>query len=225
MLQQTQVGRVVEKYQSFLAQFPTIDILAATPLSEVIKSWSGLGYNRRARYLHEAVKQLSRASEPWSIEDLSVCKGIGYNTAAAVLVYAYNQAVPFIETNVRTVLIHHFMADAEKVDDKILLKYMESVLDHEHPREFMWAMMDYGNYLKSAVGNLSRQSKHYTKQSTFVGSKRQLRGEILRQLAAGHKTKSELQTVITDERLEEILTALEVDGLIVHMSDDFRLAT
>src|SRR4030095_9666003 len=118
MLQQTQVKRVIPKYQSFLKRFPTIQSLANAPLSEVLSEWSGLGYNRRAKYLHDAAKQLVSKVGPWKLEDLTECKGIGHNTAVAVLVYAYNRPLVFIETNIRTVCIHHFFNDKENITDK-----------------------------------------------------------------------------------------------------------
>lgn len=223
MLQQTQVSRVIEKYQQFLERFPTMQDLAAAPLADVLIVWSGLGYNRRARYLHDAAKQLPDSKHAWQMTDLEACKGIGHNTAAAVITYAYNQAVPFMETNVRTVLIHHFLPDQEAVDDRTLMTIMAEVLDYEHPREFMWAMMDYGSYLKATIGNVSRQSKLYTKQSAFQGSARQIRGEVLRQLASGSKSEAELRAEIVDDRLMEILGKLEVDGLISHRKNLFSL--
>lgn len=223
MLQQTQVSRVTSKYESFLDRFPTIQSLADAPLAEVLIAWSGLGYNRRAKYLHEAAKQLALLPTPWQLTDLTNCKGIGYNTAAAVITYAHNQALPFIETNVRTVLIHHFFNDAVAVGDRELIPILEAVLDREHPREFMWAIMDYGSHLKTTVGNLSRQSKHYAKQSTFEGSVRQLRGAVLRKLAEGEQSERALLEVLADDRLPGVLADLVQEGLVSRTGDKFVL--
>lgn len=225
MLQQTQVSRVIGKYEQFLKDFPTLDDLASASLADVLVAWSGLGYNRRAKYLHDAANQLSCKKTPWTLADLEACKGIGHNTAAAVITYAFNQAIPFIETNVRTVLIHHFWADQEAVDDRTLMTAMEAVLDYEHPREFMWAMMDYGSHLKATVGNVSRQSKHYAKQASFQGSVRQIRGEVLRQLALSSLTEQALSLVINDSRLPEVLSKLEAEGLITRQENKFVLGT
>lgn len=223
MLQQTQVTRVKEKYRQFIERFPTIKDLASAPLSDVLVMWSGLGYNRRAKYLHDAARHLVQVDNTWTLADLESCKGIGHNTAAAVLTYAYNQPIAFIETNVRTVLIHCFFQEEEGIADQKLMPIMEVVLDREHPREFMWAMMDYGSYLKSTVGNKSRQSKHYAKQSTFEGSARQVRGEVLRQLAKGAKSEHDLQGIISDTRLFSILPKLEADGLISRQGNKYVL--
>jgi A/G-specific adenine glycosylase len=223
MLQQTQAPRVVPKYKSFLKRFPDVQSLADAPLAEVLGEWSGLGYNRRAKYLQEAAKQLVGKKQPWSLEDLVACKGIGYNTAAAVVTYAYDQPVPFIETNVRTVYIHHFFADKEGVDDKDILPLVEETLDHEHPREWCWALMDYGVQLKRTVGNASRSSKHYTKQSEFHGSKRQIRGQVLRLLGSGSRNQTQLTQAITDKRLGAVLKDLLSDGLITKQGGSYRL--
>lgn len=214
MLQQTQVPRVIPKYHAFLGKFPTIQTLATAKLGDVLRVWSGLGYNRRAKYLHEAAKILQRKPRPWTAEDLKDCKGIGKNTAAAVCVYAYNQPLIFIETNIRTVYIHHFFHGRPKVADKELAPLLEASLNPEHPREFMWALMDYGTYLKKLVGNLGSHSKHYAKQSAFAGSNRQIRGQVLRLLGQGPLSPAELQKQLSDSRLMTVVSALEHEQLI-----------
>lgn len=200
MLQQTQVARVIPKYDAFLDAFPSVSELAGAPLSEVLRYWSGLGYNRRAKYLHDAARQL-QDKQVWTLEDLTSCKGIGHNTAAAVVVYAYNQAVPFIETNVRTVYIHHFFQDQSDVHDSDIQKVLEATFDQEHPREFAWALMDYGSHLKQTVGNASRYSRHYVKQPTFEGSLRQIRGQVLKALVQQPHSPQDLHALLPDDRL------------------------
>lgn len=223
MLQQTQAGRVIPKYQQFIERFPDQHSLAQAPLADVLVAWSGLGYNRRARYLHEAAKRLGATPQPWSYDDLVACKGIGPNTAAAICVYAYNVPLVFIETNIRTVFIHHFFSGSAAVHDKELLPYISETLDREYPREWYWALMDYGVQLKSTVGNAARSSKHYAKQSKFEGSRRQVRGRVLRELASGVRTSAELAEVIPDERLAAVLQELRRDGLISVQGDQLSL--
>lgn len=223
MLQQTQATRVIPKYQAFLARFPDVNSLATAPLAAVLSEWSGLGYNRRAKFLHEAAKQLATKPEPWTLKDLVQCKGIGHNTAAAVLVYAYNQPWAFIETNIRTVFIHHFFPDTVDVTDKDLLPIVEQAIDKEHPREWNWALMDYGVYIKASVGNLSRFSKHYAKQTTFSGSKRQVRGQVLRLLKDSDMSLAEMTNSISDDRLQGVLTDLKKEGLISEAAGTFHL--
>lgn len=224
MLQQTQALRVIPKYDAFLERFPNLEALARAALADVLREWSGLGYNRRAKYLHDAAKFLLDIPEPWELTSLTACKGIGHNTASAVLIYAYNQPLSFIETNIRTVFIHHFFNDQEQVADTEILSLVTQALDKEHPREFYYALMDYGTFLKKTVGNSSRQSKHYAKQSRFEGSLRQIRGEVLRQLMTEAQSSQKLKKLVKDQRLPMVLDSLVKDGLIIKRTGRYSLA-
>lgn len=226
MLQQTQVPRVIPKYHEFLAAFPDFRQLASAELGDVLRVWSGLGYNRRAKFLWQAaqrVVQQHRGMLPHDYEQLVALPGIGPNTAGAILAYAYNQPTVFLETNIRTVYIHHFFPDTEAVTDKALRALLEQTVDHEHPREWYWALMDYGSYLKQTAGNAARRSKHYVRQSSFEGSRRQVRGAVLRALKAGSLTIPELKQVIADERLVSVLQDLESEQLIRKARGRYRL--
>ena len=106
MLQQTQVDRVIPKFDAFITRFPDEAALAAASLADVLTLWSGLGYNRRAKYLHDAAKMIMAEFSgifPTTYDELVKLPGVGPNTAGAIMTYAYNQPVVFIETNVRTV--------------------------------------------------------------------------------------------------------------------------
>src|SRR6056297_2075654 len=120
MLQQTQVDRVIPKYQAFIRVFPNAKRLAAATLGDVLTLWQGLGYNRRAKLLWQCAQVItSERRGRWSktYTELQQLPGVGPYTAAAVLAFAYNEAVPLIETNVRTVYLHHFFADDTDVTD------------------------------------------------------------------------------------------------------------
>ncbi len=224
MLQQTQVNRVIEKYNQFLKVFPDISSLAAANLGAVLTLWSGLGYNRRAKYLHESAKAVMQAgSFPVTLEALKALPGVGHNTAAAILVYAYNQPIPFIETNIRTVYIHHFFEDQSEVSDKELLPVVSASIDRQNPREFFWALMDYGTHLKQTEGNVSRRSAHYSRQSAFTGSLRQVRGRVLKLLAVQPVSRDQLLMQISDTRISEVLQALSQEGLITEEDGMFTL--
>jgi len=216
MLQQTQVSRVIPKFKEFTARFPDIKTLAEASLSDVLVVWSGLGYNRRAKFLHEAAQKI--VSEhigkiPDTLSGLVTLPGIGPNTAGAILTYAHNQPVAFIETNIRSVLFHHFFTnDDAKVSDKELVVIAEQVLDQDSPREWHWALMDYGTYLKKTAGGRLDSSKHYKKQSPLKGSLREMRGRILKALTAGESSAAALQA---DERYELAIESLARDGLII----------
>lgn len=227
MLQQTQVGRVIPKYQQFLEQFPTIEALAAAPLADVLQAWSGLGYNRRAKFLWQAahyVQTQCAGAFPQTIPALVALPGVGKNTAGAIATYAFNTKEAFIETNIRTVFIHHFFADQTEVSDAALLPHITDALQAvkvpRTPRDWYWALMDYGTYLKQTVGNLSRSSKTYSRQSTFEGSKRQVRGRVLRALAEKPQTASDLAMLVSDDRLPAVLTDLVRENMI--FEDDGR---
>ena len=226
MLQQTQVGRVLPKYKAFVRHFPSVESLAAAPLADVLGEWSGLGYNRRAKFLHAAAQMVARefgGRLPDSLEELTKLPGLGRNTAGAILAYAFNRPVVFVETNVRTVFIHHFFADRESVDDKELLPLVEQTCDAEHPREWYWALMDYGTHLKQTAGNNVAQSRHYVRQSKFEGSRRQVRGRILKRLVGGSQPIAELLAQEVDERTADVLGDLKREGFIEERGGQIRL--
>lgn len=225
MLQQTQVDRVVPKFETFITAFPTVESLAAASLADVLRLWSGLGYNRRAKYLHDAAKQINTLEIfPQTTKDLQMLPGIGKNTAGAIMAYSFNKPSVFIETNVRTVYLHHFFPDGDKVADRQIEELLERTVNPKHPREFYWALMDYGAWLKrQGVGRI-QQSKHYKKQSPLKGSVREVRGEIVRQLSRMDSAESELrQQLPADERFIPALEGLIKDGLVARQSGKLHL--
>lgn len=226
MLQQTQVERVLPKYLAFLERFPYISSLAVAGLGDVLALWVGLGYNRRAKYLHAAAQIIVMdyaGQVPQDIQDLSLFPGIGKNTAAAIVAYAYNKPVVFVETNIRSVYMHHFFASQNDVHDKDISELVEQTLDTENPREWYWALMDYGTYLKKTHGNNIRQSRHYVRQSTFDGSRRQIRGKIIRLLTEKPHSLLELETTIADKRFMSVLADLLKEELIEQSGDRLSL--
>lgn len=232
MLQQTQVDRVVPKYKTFLKQFPTVQKLAAAPLGDVLMAWQGLGYNRRAKLLHECAQVVVhnfKGRFPRDFEALKALPGIGPYTAGAICAFAYDQAVPLIETNIRTVFIHHFFHDETDVSDSELVRYIALTMDYKHPREWYWALMDYGSYVKKTVGNLNTKSKHYVKQSRFQGSDRQIRGAIIRALSEESVLSvRKLHNVLKDFediRIDAQLQLLEEEGFIQKTKHSYSLAT
>ena len=172
MLQQTQVPRVIEKYKEFLGLFPTVHVLSHARLSEVLRAWSGLGYNRRGKYLHDAAKVIANEFDG-SVHDATADKklpGMGPYTRAAVRVFAFNEPHTLLETNIRAVYIHHFHSSILQnavIADKELVPIMEAAAQNQDPREWHWALMDYGTHLKKLHKNPARKSAHYLKQSKF----------------------------------------------------------
>lgn len=227
MLQQTQVDRVIPKFNAFIQRFPDEASLAEAPLADVLRLWSGLGYNRRAKYLHEAAQGITNEGGgrfPDTREGLLALPGVGPGTAGAILTYAFNEPVAFIETNVRTVYFHHFFADRMMVNDKELSPVVERTIDREHPREFYWALMDYGTWLKKNGTGKNSQSAHYKKQSPLRGSIREVRGQIVTLLTQGDKSRQELERSFgSDGRFEKALAGLVTDGLVQQTENMFHL--
>lgn len=185
MLQQTQTNRVIDKYEQFLIHFPTIKSLSEATLKNVLTQWQGLGYNRRGMYLHRLAQDIMQKydgiipKDPIILEQLP---GIGYATARSICAFAFNMPTIFIETNIRAVYLHTFFPQSNSVDDKQLMPLIKQTIDTSNPREWYYALMDYGVMLKKVFKNPSRKSKHHTIQSKFDGSDRQIRGQIIRLL-------------------------------------------
>ncbi len=220
MLQQTQVSRVLEKYGQFIRRFPTMRSLALAPLGDVLAAWQGLGYNRRALALKRlAAEVVARYGGrlPDCREALEALPGIGEATAGAIMAYAFNTPAVYIETNIRTVYIHHFFKDRANVRDEALIPYIEKTLDRKDPREWYYALMDYGVYLKSVMPDPARRSSRYRTQPRFKGSDRQLRGKVLKLLTARRRmTRRALYRALEEDarRLDRITGALVKEGLI-----------
>lgn len=174
MLQQTQVSRALLKYKEFLKQFPSLQVLSRASQRDVLLVWQGLGYNRRALALHKLAKETRKI--PKSIKELEKLPGVGPYTAGAIAVFAFDQPVVMIETNIRRVFIHEF----KETHDRNILKLVAETIDQKRPREWYYALMDYGVMLAGIVPNPNRRSAHYTRQSKFEGSNRQVRGAIIR---------------------------------------------
>lgn len=184
MLQQTQTSRVLKKYESFISTFPDFKTLAESPLINVLKAWQGLGYNRRAVALHKIAQIVIadyKGELPSSDKELIQLPGIGPYTASAIKAIAFNQPAVLIETNIRTVYILFFFPDQETVSDKEIRPLVSATLDITNPREWYYALFDYGSMLKKRV-NLNERSAHFHQQSVFEGSNREMRSNILRSL-------------------------------------------
>lgn len=215
MLQQTQTERVVEKYNRWLEVFPTVESLAQASFVQVLEQWVGLGYNRRARFLHQcaqAIVQEHNGQVPKDAAVLQTLPGIGPYTAAAVSTFAYNKPHAFIETNIRAVYIFFFFKDKETVSDKDLFPQIKASLYTENPRLWYYALMDYGAALKKVIVNPNRKSKHYTKQSQFEGSVRQARGAVIRSLTG--QNGQAYTELYANTRTEQPLFDKALEGLI-----------
>lgn len=231
MLQQTQVERVLPFHKAFLKEFSDVKALASAPLASVLIRWQGLGYNRRAKMLHETAKTVVKdyaGKMPNTVEALERLPGVGHYTARAVAAFAYNEDVILIETNLRTAVTHHFFPNEEKVSDKQVLLILEKVFRKGTSREWYSALMDYGAFLKRSGVRINTKSKTYTKQSAFVGSGREARGAILRALSKEPKTEPFLTSLLGPERSEQVaiqLQKLAKEGFIERKKNKYRLVS
>ncbi len=261
MLQQTQVHRVLAKFSTWIKRFPNWQTLADASTKEVLKEWSGLGYNRRALFL-KRIAEIVISNKEYSFllqtkpatksnfsktehfnqqeyEKLTGLPGIGPNTAGSILAFAFNIPHPFIETNIRSVFIHHFFPDIEKkegkkackkISDAEIFPLIEKSLNAAikkgyfkgNSREWYWALMDYGSYLKKNMPNPSRKSVHHVKQKAFKGSNRELRSKILKLIMKRSQTREMIEgqlkvgaNIYANEQVEKNLDALVKEGFII----------
>lgn len=226
MLQQTQVERVIAFYEAWMKEFPSAKTLAKAPLSKVLRAWQGLGYNRRAKNLHAAAKAIAKDGFPKTVEGIEALPGVGPYTARAVAAFAFNEDVVFVETNIRTVVMHHAFSRKKEVADREILTVLEAALPKGKAREWYSALMDYGAHLKRSGLRLNAKAKGYKKQSTFKGSKREARGAILKALVKGPRDAAFLVDLLGPSRraqMRELLASLTQEGMIELTRGKFRL--
>lgn len=223
MLQQTQVARVQVKFAEFIATFPTFEALAAATQDQVVALWTGLGYNRRARFLHQIAQHVAQHGVPKTQKEWQALPGIGENTAGAIMAYVYNEPVVYVETNIRTVVIHTFFQDALSVEEQQIQHIVAQTVDTEDARHWYWAMMDYGADLKARGYRYNGRMRTYKKQPALKGSVREVRGAIVALLGERHEVTLGELTERFDDRLEAALAGLKKDGIITQVKEIFSL--
>jgi len=143
MLQQTQVKTVLEQYYfPFLERFPTLNDLANASVDDVLKAWEGLGYYSRARNLHKSA-QICQTNLPSTAQELEKLAGIGKSTAHAIASFAFDEALPILDANVKRILYRYFAL--KKVTDRELWEYSYRLFDPNNAYDFNQAMMDIGS--------------------------------------------------------------------------------
>ncbi len=221
MLQQTQVSRVLPKYTYWMKKYPTRKALAYANLQEILTIWQGLGYQRRAKALLTIAKNVSHISK--SFNDLLALPGVGRYTASAVCAFAYNTfGHPLLETNIRTVLIEYLYTHKEYVNDEELYTDLINIELHKDvqaagAREWYYALMDFGAYLKTKDVSHNIKSAHHVRQSPYKGSFRELRAKVL--FAITHN-----DPLPQDERVEKVLVDLSREKYIVCKQSKYQLA-
>jgi A/G-specific adenine glycosylase len=230
MLQQTQTDRVIPYWERWMRLWPSPQDLALSSLEAVMREWSGLGYNRRARYIRDCAGVIVKDHKgrvPETPGELQTLPGIGSYTAGAVACFGYNYPAVFIETNIRAAALHFFFQGREGVKDSEVFPILEAALDRENPRRWYWAFMDYGAALKKLTANPNRKSAHYVRQSPFEGSFRRLRGIVIRTLAfQGPATAEDLsrRTGIGQEDIYRAAESLEKNLMVAENKGVYSIA-
>jgi A/G-specific adenine glycosylase len=215
MLQQTQVARVLERYPAWLERWPTPAALAAAPAADVLRAWSGLGYNRRALNLQNAARRVVELGEfPREIAELERLPGIGPYTARAIACFAFGAQVTALDTNVRRVL------------ERAL-----GTTDVVPPPGLAWewnqALFDLGAQvclariprcdrcpLAGACPSRGQTFAPLRRQSRFEGSRRQRRAALVRALSAGPLAEGGYDRDVVDSLLADGLAVRRADGLL-----------
>ena len=242
MLQQTQASRVTPAFDRFIARFPTLAALAAAPLGAVLREWSGLGYNRRARDLHRIARACAPTGLPRTVAELDALPGIGAYTAGAIACFAFGQRVAFADTNIQRVLGRFFLGrrgtNTEAVElDARAMPTRDTDLWHH-------ALMDLGATIckpaplcavcplnadcrlgiaRSRGESRSKADAIAHRPAAYSDSDRRIRGAIVRALTARDLTVKALEKEIGDERVGRLTELLVADGLVEPVGRRYRL--
>ncbi len=236
MLQQTQVARVVPKYQHFLGEFPDAYALSKASDADVLAAWQGLGYWRRALNLKKTAAEVVQkygGEFPRDTMSLQEFPGIGPYTAGAVACFAFGSAQAFLDTNIRRVYLHFFFPGDEAVSDDEIVAIAQEAVWKQDPREWHYAVFDYGALVLKDK-SLNRRSSRYHKQSAFNGSFRSYRTKAVRyilrrpdKLVARNDLEELLRRQIHVDGQSwspsQIMTALVKDGLIKESGDSYAI--
>jgi len=219
MLQQTQVSRVLPKFTVWMKKYPTLEKLSQASLTDILLLWQGLGYQRRAKALLMLAKTTTRL--PKTESELIALPGIGPYTAGAIMAFAYDKESLMLETNIRTALINAFHMRKKDIDDTLLKKDLQRLLQQPEvkvlgARHWYYALMDYGAFLKTKQISHNKKVKGYRPQTKYEGSDRKLRAEILFAITKGTKLPE-------DNRVPALLRILAKEGFIVATSDTWSI--
>ncbi len=226
MSQQTQIGRVVQKYNEWIAELPTLSTLAHAPQSTVLRLWSGLGYNRRALFLHKTAKEIEkRRNWPQGEKEFLLLPGIGKYTASALLCFAFHKQISVIDTNIRKVITVHFFSGVLP-SEKEIEEVAAQLVPKGRAEEWNQALMDYAGV------ELKQHKIPIPKQSKLLGSDRYYRGKTLKYLVKKEKETREkllshfvfLGYPCEEGRYEKILLGMEKEGFIHIKGEEVFLA-
>lgn len=224
MLQQTQVSRVIDYYTKWMEKWPSVESLAKESYKNVLTAWIGLGYNRRAMYLHNTSKIIFEEFDGdvlVAMNHYDILPGIGLYTSKAVQIFAANEDIATVDTNIRRIFIKEFQLN-ETISDKDLFKIAKRCLPKGKSRDWHNALMDYGAmYLTSRKTGI----KPKTQQSKFKGSDRQIRGKILRLLLSEEQSSYQLEEKLdlNTKRLINILNKMMKEKTISKTNNHYHI--
>jgi A/G-specific adenine glycosylase len=247
MLQQTPAARVMGPWRQFLATYPTPGDLATAPLADVLTSWRGLGYHRRARDLQRAAAQIVErhaGAVPDDLGALRALAGVGEYTARAVASFAFGARVAVVDTNVGRVLARAVAGRPLSVREARDLA--DAMLGRRRSARFNQALIDLGArfcrprarcadcpiatdcaWRARGGEDPSPSSAHVTRpQAPFGGSDRQWRGRVIERLREGPATTRQMRRHLADldpARRRRVLAALVADGLVTRGTDGYDL--
>jgi len=229
MLQQTRAERVIPYWENWMKIWPRPKALADASMEDALRAWSGLGYNRRCRYLKDSTAIIVNENNgrvPETPQALLLLPGIGSYISSAIACFAYNFPAVFIETNIRSAVIHNFFPGRNDVRDSEIIPILEVALDRDDPRTWHYALMDYGAFLKKTTANPGRRSAHYTRQSPFSGSFRQARGKVIKALVSKGQCSAEelkLESGLEDKKLYDVLEKLKKESFVAEDENIYRI--
>lgn len=229
MLQQTPASRVVPAYERFLASYPSPDHFAEATPEDVISTWGGLGYLRRARYLHAAARQVRDAGWP---DDLTSLPGVGRYTAAAVRSFADGEVVAAVDVNLRRVLSRWVGRVLSPRQGEVI---GSEQIDTSRPADWNQAMMDLGATLcrprQPRCGDCPvvewcddpGVDIAVRPQTRYAGSVRQARAAVLKALAGGPVSRNRLDLDLDPDTINQAVDDLKVEGAVIDDGRRLRL--
>ena len=223
--QQTQINRANTYYQIFIKKFPTPESMAKSSLKNILKMWSGLGYNNRAKRLYESSKILAEQGFEGIYPNFETLPGVGAYTKNAILSFAYGDRVLAVDTNLQRIIIRYFGIDNTK---DFVRKYSNLLLEDISSKDINQAFMDFGSSIctssnaKCDICPLEKNCKKYFLNSKnsinkFKGSNRELRGKIIRLLLEENQISvKEVEKKIGEDgsKIIAAITGLKNDGLL-----------
>ena len=223
--QQTQLERANEYFDKFLIQFPSPKSMANSSLKIILKMWSGLGYNNRAKRLYEASKIIEKKGFDQIYPNFEVLPGVGPYTKSALLSFAYGEKVLAIDTNIERIIQRYFGLNDTK---DFFIENSKYFLDNVESRDINQAFMDFGSSICKGSNPMCDMcpiekdcSKYFSNNKStkekFIGSNREVRGKIIKLLIReGHVNNQKLFEEIDEdsEKVHKALEGLKKDKLI-----------